>query len=861
MLTFHIPRLISVGLLACLPILFPAQWSGASAQDVERVTLNERNWDEYAPHGKEVDAIYGDIVLRNEKIVAVIARPARTRNANMTVRNVGGAIIDLTSRVAPNDQLSCYYPGGDRLQFHDPQGMIPWADANQSGSQSESNGITIIGKTVPEGRPAKLTYQLDPGSDYLTVTTTITNDSAEPFRFDLPDAIRADRTFSNQISVDQRMISVEDEWFYQAYAVFAAEPFSKIKFTKPKGNRQLVFTYDNDHSKPKVIPPGEELTWTRYLFPGNDNFALAAIADSIRASEGIPLTRVDSEILIRDSFGPVADAKVTIRQNEKGVNQARTNRSGVIRASLAPGEFDVVVTADGRQPTRVKILAEGDSVKKIIDVPPVGFVESYITDGNGSPIPCKVAFHGIEGTPDPNFGPDSRAVSVKNLRYSANGKFKQGLGPGMYEVIVSHGPEFDAEIIELVVSPAQTTELSVQLNRSVDTTGWISTDFHSHSSESGDNTSDQLGRVLNLLAEQFDFAPCTEHNRVDSYLPHLQKLNAIGQMATCPGMELTGGPLPINHQNAFPLLMRPRTQDGGGPRTSADPLIQIERLKFWDDHSEKLVQMNHPNLVTILGDKDSDGHADEGFEPMFGFVDVVEVHPLSTILSEATSSPPGKRGNVIFNWLQLLNQGYRMPGVVNADAHYNFHGSGFLRNYIRCSTDNPAEIDTMEVVRNTVAGRIVMSNGPFVSVQARGQRLGDDQKISGEIGDELVLKKESVKLDLKIQCANWYDINRVQILVNGRPAENLNFTRRENKQMFGNGVVKFEQTIDVPLVEDSHLIVIAAGEGLQLGRVMGPAHGKNIPIAVTNPIFVDIDGDGFQPNRDALGVPMLMKQK
>ena len=59
------------------------------------VTLSPQNWDAYAPIGKEADAIYGDFVLRNERVTAVIARPVRMRNANMMVRDVGGMIIDL----------------------------------------------------------------------------------------------------------------------------------------------------------------------------------------------------------------------------------------------------------------------------------------------------------------------------------------------------------------------------------------------------------------------------------------------------------------------------------------------------------------------------------------------------------------------------------------------------------------------------------------------------------------------------------------------------------------------------------------------------------------------------------------------
>src|SRR5690348_11170155 len=68
----------------------------SAASGAELAVLKPETWDEYAPRGKEVDCIYGDFVLRNDRIVVVVAQPLAGRNANMTVRNVGGAIIDLT---------------------------------------------------------------------------------------------------------------------------------------------------------------------------------------------------------------------------------------------------------------------------------------------------------------------------------------------------------------------------------------------------------------------------------------------------------------------------------------------------------------------------------------------------------------------------------------------------------------------------------------------------------------------------------------------------------------------------------------------------------------------------------------------
>ena len=88
--------LLAVCLISC----------NSASQAAEALRLSEKNWDDATPEGKEVDAIYGDWVLRNEHLVAVIGEAIESRNANMTVRNVGGSVIDLTQRAPQSDQLS-----------------------------------------------------------------------------------------------------------------------------------------------------------------------------------------------------------------------------------------------------------------------------------------------------------------------------------------------------------------------------------------------------------------------------------------------------------------------------------------------------------------------------------------------------------------------------------------------------------------------------------------------------------------------------------------------------------------------------------------------------------------------------------
>ncbi len=91
------------------------------------------------------------------------------------------------------------------------------------------------------------------------------------------------------------------------------------------------------------------------------------------------------------------------------------------------------------------------------------------------------------------------------------------------------------------------------------------------------------------------------------------------------------------------------------------------------------------------------------------------------------------------------------------------------------------------------------------------------------------------------------------MFLNGRPDQELNFTRRSDPGRFSGATVKFDQDIPLHLERDAHVIVAAIGEQSRLGPVAGPVHADDRPVAVSNPIFVDVNGDGFKPNGDPLG--------
>lgn len=318
-------------------------------------------------------------------------------------------------------------------------------------------------------------------------------------------------------------------------------------------------------------------------------------------------------------------------------------------------------------------------------------------------------------------------------------------------------------------------------------------------------------------------------------------------------MELTGR---SQHFNAFPLPRLPLVQDGGAPQWNPDPRITAITLRDFggSDHS-RWVQANHPLVSQVFNDRDADGVEDGGFTAFERMIDAAEVWSteiLNNRPSFVTRRQDGKEFTVenrTFGWLQLLNQGRHVWCIAVSDAHRIFgNGVGSWRTYVPSSTDDPAALRHEELIRNSKAGRMMVTNGPFLEVAtADGQSIGSS-----------VISAGGLSLRVKVQTANWMDIDRVQILVNGRQPAEYNFTRQSHPAMFAKGRVQFDQTISVKLQRDAHLIVVATGEKSTLEKGWGRSWESAMhPIAYTNPIYVDVDGKGFQASGDTLGHPIL----
>jgi hypothetical protein len=810
--------------------------------------LTAESWNMLVPTGKEVDAIYGDIVLQNELVRAVIAQPLASRHANMTVRGVGGCLIDLVTRSHESDALSAFYPGRRTAVFS------AWKATGTDGAAA----LTVTAAGTDSQLQHSVDWKLSAGSGYLTATSTWKNTTAADVTLVPEDDLRQDggkEDMQKSAEGVQELFWFHDVHWQQAYGIAAPGFRVRVKTNA----RESILTWERQDGQPIVLRPGEEFSLTRRIFVSRD---YAGVLADFETANGLGNELQPRQLLVNTQGKPVAGARIQLTFDGSSRGTLVTGPDGVAAVRLPTGIPEVQVSVAGQ--TYPAVLSEG----RVNDLPVTvvavdsyqpGLVDLKIVDGEGQQIPAKVEFIGRAGTPTPNWGPETAEFFVRNLAYTASGDLRLPLQTGEYELIVSHGAEYHAEFTTLKVESGKLTERTIALPRLVSTPGWISADFHSHSSPSGDNTSSQLGRVLNLAAEHIEFAPCTEHNRVSSYDSHIRHLQLQRFLATVSGMELTGQPLPLNHQNVFPMVLREHTQDGGGPQTDLNPETQMERLAAWDNNSIKLIQQNHPDVGWLFYDRDGNQTPDSGFERSFGIMNVMEIHPIDKLMNfdrwDIRGGKPAENHTAL-NWLQLLNQGFRIYGVVNTDSHYNFHGSGGLRIWVKSSTDDPAMIKADEIRDAAREGRIVMSNGPWL--EAAFTEVGTPGE-GVTAGGDLLAASGKVHGKIRVQCSNFLDIDSVMVLVNGRRSDALTFTRQSHPELFRSETVRFEHSVELKLERDAHLVVLAGHSVQTLGPVFGPSWGAQRPAALTNPVFVDVDGGGFTPNRDTLGHPLPVK--
>lgn len=239
-------------------------------------------------------------------------------------------------------------------------------------------------------------------------------------------------------------------------------------------------------------------------------------------------------------------------------------------------------------------------------------------------------------------------------------------------------------------------------------------------------------------------------------------------------------------------------------------------------------------------------------------------------LSSGVYKLTGEFNGAIDDWFTMLNLGYRHTAIGNSDSHgLSSIEAGCPRNFILSSTDDPAYIDDQEMADAVRDGRVIASYGPFVRLWVNGADIGDEIKADGPI-----------QISVEVQAPSWVDVDRIEIYENGTllreiavpagtPALERHYETFEHTPTAdawyvaiatGDGTMAPVFTpVELPPIPLDEVVTDALGVITVVGSLLGEAvafpktHPVH-PFALTNPIWVDVDGGGFQP----AGVPPWM---
>ena len=480
-------------------------------------------------------------------------------------------------------------------------------------------------------------------------------------------------------------------------------------------------------------------------------------------------------------------------------------------AWLPRGCMHLRFTAPGHAPTAW--FAPGAAMTQALA--PSGTLRFTVTERGKKATPARVLVRGIAPTPDPDWGDDPSAGAAVNVVYEDRGVGERELPPGKYKVSIGRGFEYTDAEQEITVAAGALVEVKAELERVVDTRGWITADLHLHAVPSPDAPQLLEDRIRALVATGIEVGVATDHNAVTDYGPTIRAMGLEREIASVVGDEMTTKDPYFGHFNAFPLVSGspPIPWKGTTPRRMFAAARAAGPAGL-----TPIVQVNHPRMGDI-GYFDL-LHLDR--EDLAGFA---RHAPLADMSFEALEVFNGDHYNhldqvehVMRDWFALLNAGLRFTATGNSDSHkLTFQEAGVPRNLVLVPNDDPAALDPAAFLEAVRRGRVVVSSGPFVRLEINGQPVGS------------TVAAGQAKIRVLVDAPPWVTIDRVQLVRRGA------LLKEWTGLPAAVGSRVLDAQIDEPLSKGEWVVAIARGS-----RPMTYLHRSGaLPFGFTNPIWVN----------------------
>ncbi len=593
---------------------------------------------------------------------------------------------------------------------------------------------------------------------------------------------------------------------------------------------------DEDGDLPSVnLAPGEAHEIRYALAVDDDCGTLLATIYGLMEVQATPVV-IGFEDLEADLFEVVVRDVVS----DSVFFRAFRDEPSPLTVTLPPGTYEV--TGNFFPAVAETVLKVGrDETECLLVNPPRGLVRVAIRDETGHPVPGKVTFFGLHPTPSPYFRPNDPVKSslrwerVKNSVFPGLADLELELPVGTYLVSASRGPEHTLDQTVVEVFADQPTQLHFLVDRVVDTKGLVAVDAHMHTLKSDGSVTPEE-RVVSLVAEGIEVAVATDHFFRLDLTPAVDAAGLQDYLKAIAGSEISiRNPLDYEYTldfNIWPL--GPGESGWSAVETLAEevaPIFEATRKRYPD----ALIQINHPRrgpweyLVNYELDPESAATAREGFWTGFDLLEVLNGPSLETSNNSET----------VKDWLNLLARGFFFPATASSDAHHiDGNSPGYSRTYAYVDDRDLNEVDIADVVESLKSGRSFITNGPIVELTVNDRYLP---------GDTLSAVEGEVEIHIEVRTAPWILVKEARVYVNREIVLVLPVEAESGS------VRRLTEDVRLELADDAFIVVEVTGKGslypvVQARSWSGLQADAVTPYALTNPVFVDVDGNGvFDP--------------
>jgi len=771
------------------------------------------------PPGPGAEGRLGDLLMENAFVRFVVAAADHVGPGRL-----GGNVID-----------AAVQGGEDRMRLLTP---LLGAEAKTQPVYEDVHVETAGGQDTPAivvstghltGNPAVkvvTTYTLPPDSPSLEIATRVENGTGSMLAlFSLGDVLYNGRTLrfvpgTALLPEGRKSLSKWMSFFWQdrVWGIICAPP-GAMDAVHDAGSTELRYaTVD--------IPSGESRAYRRFLM------AAAGGPDKVWESACPTLEEVRShlafEVREQGTGEPVAGAQIIVLPDDKSPTVLLvTDSLGRAELSLAAGRYSVTVAAPGRPvlgPVTVACVAQQSHSLSMSFAPRAEAIVRVKARSGGYVAPtdarisCYRAGEVIMPFPPATAFPMPGESGVELADALSGGRvplttFTARL-PGSCVLGIAHGPLFESPALSAAAEPGRTVELAPTLEQSVEPGEYVSVDFRQHTDASLDCALTLAERALSDACEGLDGAIVSD----PVFRTVLVGLPRQAECCLIPGFRLA-----LEGVGSFSLY--PIEARGGHPpdlwaiakpgRPAAEVLKEIrQRLPG------AIIQVDSPL------DERSGYFALSGFKPGARPLGLADFDAIEILSGRDVSG--AKR--LLPYWFSLLNDGRRILATGGSGSRaIAWETAGIARTFVRCRrTGSPMTPGGLAaaVTRLKDAADAFVTNGPFISATLNGKPIGSLQTVRGG----------KVRMQLRVYGPLWMDVSKVTVYRNGKAVQELLLPEAREPQ-------RCDRVLELEAPADSWFVVVVEGnQPMSPTYEGGPSAPK--PFAMTNPFWVDVDGDG-----------------